>query len=156
MNRRGKVPVLDGREGCSTRCLPPEAAKAARERIGEDEIRRVPFTCQVSREPATAVLIGEATAGRLLAAGPGLLRTEAEARALLERVSPGTLAGDAPGGREGFVDPRDRYSAGDPGPRTLLPKTMPGAVFTIVAAPTELDGPTGRILRTIPRRRRAW
>ena len=81
MDRRGKFRILDT-GGCATRCLLPEAAKAARERLGEGEVRRVPFTCEVSGEYVAAVLIGEAVAERILGAAPGLLRDPTEARTL--------------------------------------------------------------------------
>lgn len=82
MGKQRKVPVFDG-GACSTRCLPPEAVEAARERVGEGEARRVPFVCEISGEPSAAVLIGEAVAERLLRdAGTGLLGDHTEARAL--------------------------------------------------------------------------
>lgn len=86
MGVRREVPVFDSggdSGGCSTRCLPPEAAEAAREQLGEQEIRRVPFTCAISGEPSAAVLVGEAAAERIRrSAGPELLRDRTEARTL--------------------------------------------------------------------------
>lgn len=86
MGRRCEVPVFDSRGdsgGCSTRCLPPEAAEAAREQLGEQEVRRVPFTCAISGEPSAAVLVGEAVSERLLRnAGPELLHDHTGARTL--------------------------------------------------------------------------
>jgi len=77
--QKGEV-ITDSQE-YATHCLPANVASAAREQVGDDDTRRVLFTCQISRQTEHAVLVGMAVANRLVAAEPNL-RTPAEARTL--------------------------------------------------------------------------
>lgn len=67
---------------CSTRCLAPAVAAAARAELTAEQVRPVAFTCRLSGAPAVAVVIGDAVAAQLLAAAPIRLHTLAEARSL--------------------------------------------------------------------------